>query len=55
MDSLDLVEILMEVEDTFSIDVPDDEGFRFNTVRQVADYVRSQLHPDDEHLAAEEA
>lgn len=39
MDSLDMVEMLMDVEDTFEIDVPDDIAEKWKTVNDVIDYV----------------
>ena len=38
-DSLDLVELVMELEDTYAIKIPDDEAARLLTVGQAADFV----------------
>ena len=38
-DSLDLVELLMELEDTYGVRVPDEDAARILTVGQAADYV----------------
>ena len=44
-DSLDLVELTVELEDTYGIRIPDDEAARILTVGQAADYVAA--HADD--------
>ena len=38
-DSLHLVELLVELEDSYGIRIPDDEAARIETVGQVVDYV----------------
>jgi len=38
-DSLDLVELTVELEDTYGIRIPDEEAARILTVGQAADYV----------------
>ncbi|MDQ3647169.1 MAG: acyl carrier protein [Actinomycetota bacterium] len=38
-DSLDLVELVVELEDRYSIRIPDEEAARILTVGQAADYV----------------
>jgi acyl carrier protein len=38
-DSLDLVELLVELEDRYGIRIPDDEAARILTVGQAADFV----------------
>ena len=42
-DSLDRVEIAMEVEDHFGIDVPDDVADAIRTVRDIVDGVMRQM------------
>jgi acyl carrier protein len=42
-DSLDTVEIVMEIEDEFDIDVPQEEAEKIQTVRQAIDYVEAHL------------
>ena len=42
-DSLDMVELAMEMEDLFDISVPDDAIDRIRTVGQAADFIREQL------------
>jgi len=38
-DSLDLYELVMELEDTYQIRVPEDEAARIETVGQAVDFV----------------
>ena len=38
-DSLDLVELVMELEDRYSIRIPDEEAAKILTVGQAADFV----------------
>ena len=40
-DSLDLVELVMELEDRYGIRIPDEEAARIHTVGQAADFVTS--------------
>jgi acyl carrier protein len=40
-DSLDLVELVMELEDNYGIRIPDEEAARILTVGQAADFVAS--------------
>ncbi len=42
-DSLDLVELVVELEDRYGLRIPDDEAARLKTVGQVADYVASHV------------
>jgi acyl carrier protein len=42
-DSLDVVELIMEFEDTFDIEIPDEEAERFETVGDAVDYVAECL------------
>lgn len=44
-DSLDLVELTVELEDTYGIRIPDEQAARILTVGQAADYVAA--HADD--------
>ncbi|MGI8846183.1 MAG: acyl carrier protein [Thermoleophilaceae bacterium] len=44
-DSLDLVELTVELEDIYGIRIPDDEAARILTVGQAADYVAA--HAED--------
>jgi acyl carrier protein len=45
-DSLDCVEMLMEMEDEFSISIPDDAGEAWKTVGDMVRYAEN--HPDRE-------
>ena len=40
-DSLDLVELIMELEDQFGIKIPDEDAQKIQTVGQAVDYVTS--------------
>jgi acyl carrier protein len=40
-DSLDLVEMIMELEDQFAIKIPDEDAQKIQTVGQAVDYVTS--------------
>lgn len=44
-DSLDLVELTVELEDTYGIRIPDDQAAKILTVGQAADYVAA--HAED--------
>jgi acyl carrier protein len=44
-DSLDLVELTVELEDTYGIRIPDEQAARILTVGQAADYVAA--HAED--------
>ena len=38
-DSLDLVELIMELEDQFGVKIPDEEAQGIKTVNQAVDYI----------------
>ena len=40
-DSLDLVELIMELEEQFGMEIPDEEAEKITTVEEAVDYVRS--------------
>ncbi len=42
-DSLDLYELVMELEDTYGISVSEEEAARIETVRQAVDFVAERL------------
>jgi acyl carrier protein len=44
-DSLDLVELVVELEDSYGIRIPEDEAAKILTVGQAADFVAA--HADD--------
>ncbi len=41
-DSLDVVEIIMCLEEEFTIDIPDDEGEKIKTVQDIINHVDSK-------------
>uniref|UniRef100_K3WSV2 Acyl carrier protein n=1 Tax=Globisporangium ultimum (strain ATCC 200006 / CBS 805.95 / DAOM BR144) TaxID=431595 RepID=K3WSV2_GLOUD len=43
LDSLDVVEVVMAMEEEFTIEIPDNESEKLTTVAQVVDYVAA--HP----------
>ncbi|MEA2103791.1 MAG: acyl carrier protein [Candidatus Cloacimonadota bacterium] len=43
-DSLDTVELIMELEDEFEVEVPDDEAEKLISVIKVIDYIESKLN-----------
>jgi acyl carrier protein len=42
-DSLDLVELTIQVEDEFGMEVPDETMWGFSTGQQIIDYVRANV------------
>lgn len=42
-DSLDIVEMLMEIEEVFDIDIPDEEAEKLSTVGELCDYIDIKL------------
>lgn len=42
-DSLDVVEILMEIEDNFGVNIPDEDLVEIRTFRDVCDYVEHNM------------
>ncbi len=41
-DSLDLVELIMEMEETFDVQIADNELEKIRTIQDVVDYIRSK-------------
>jgi acyl carrier protein len=41
-DSLDIVELVMAMEDSFQMDIPDEEAEKIQTVRNAIDYIKTQ-------------
>lgn len=41
IDSLDVVEIIMKIEDLFEIEIPDEKLYEFRNLGDIADYVKS--------------
>lgn len=46
-DSLDLLELTVELEDTYSIRIPDEDAAKILTVGQAADFVAAHAQDDD--------
>lgn len=44
LDSLDVVEVIMAVEEEFGIEIPDEAADSFKTPQEVIEYVHSKLH-----------
>ena len=42
-DSLDVVDVLMSIEDTFSVEIPDEEIEKLRTVGDVVSYIEEHL------------
>lgn len=42
-DSLDTVELVMELEDEFDLTIPDDEAEKLKTVGEAMDYIQAHL------------
>ena len=42
-DSLDTVELVMALEEEFSIEIPDEDAEKIKTVQHVIDYVRKKI------------
>ena len=41
-DSLDIVELVMELEETFSMSIPDEDAEKIGTVAQAIDYINNK-------------
>lgn len=44
-DSLDIVELVMAMEDEFSMDIPDEAAEKIQTVRDAIDYIKKNAKP----------
>ncbi|MBI1748184.1 MAG: acyl carrier protein [Acidobacteria bacterium] len=42
-DSLDTVELVMNFEETFGIEIPDEDAEKIKTVKDAVDYVKSRV------------
>ncbi len=45
-DSLDTVELVMELEEEFNINIPDDAAEKIETVGQAIEFIQSAQQPD---------
>ena len=43
-DSLNRVELVMELEETFGVEINDEEAEKLSTVGQIVDYVQTLIH-----------
>jgi NADH dehydrogenase (ubiquinone) 1 alpha/beta subcomplex 1 len=43
LDSLDIVEVVMAIEDEFAIEIPDQEADKIESIKDAIDYISS--HP----------
>jgi acyl carrier protein len=43
MDSLDLIEVIMAIEDHFDIEIPDEDSEKWSTVQDILDYMDIKL------------
>ena len=43
-DSLDAVEIIMAIEDTFGIEIPDEDAEKFQSVGDIVKYVEEKIN-----------
>lgn len=43
-DSLDIVELVMAMEDAFSMDIPDEEAERIQTVKDAIEYIKAHMN-----------
>ena len=42
-DSLDIVEMLMEIEEAFDIDIPDEDAKKLTTIGELCNYIDERL------------
>lgn len=42
-DSLDIVELVMELEEEFDIQIPDDQAEKIKTVGEAVDYIEAEI------------
>ncbi|MGH9453519.1 MAG: acyl carrier protein [Terriglobia bacterium] len=42
-DSLDIVELVMTFEESFSIEIPDEDAEKIQTVKDAADYIQAHV------------
>lgn len=42
-DSLDAVEVMMDLEDEFNIEIPDEDAEEFKNIKDIVEYVKSKI------------
>lgn len=42
-DSLDAVEVMMDIEDEFDIEIPDEDAEEFKNIKDIVEYVESKI------------
>lgn len=42
-DSLDIVELVMELEDAFGLEIPDEDAEKLKTVQNAVDYLKDKI------------
>lgn len=42
-DSLDAVEVMMDIEDEFEIEIPDEDAEKFKNIKDIVAYVESKI------------
>ncbi len=42
-DSLDAVEVMMDIEDEFDIEIPDEDAEKFKNIKDIAAYVEGKI------------
>ncbi len=47
-DSLDIVELVMAIEETFDIEIPDEDAEKIRTVKDAIEYVQKKLEEKGE-------
>lgn len=45
VDSLDAVELIMELEDTFSVKISDDEAQKLKTIGDIVNFIQPKVQP----------
>ncbi len=45
-DSLDTVELVMALEEEFSVEIPDEEAEKITTIQQAVDYIKANSDKD---------
>ena len=46
-DSLDIVELVMTLEETFDIEIPDDDAEKMQTISDAIDYLKERVNEAD--------